>query len=310
MKYIFLWMCGSLWFGWNVRAQQVPVSSLFVENRFLFNPSVAGTDEAFKVRMDNRFQWQGFIDAPITNLLSAYGPHKNSNIGYGGTIGYDSFGPSGKFTMNGAFAVNFALGGSVRLSTGVNFGFLQYRVDGSQLELDSPDDPNKMEDDYAPATLMSAFLPDAAAGAYLYHPKWYAGVSALQLFNNNIKFNGMNSGRNKLKTHFYGIAGARLPLGEQWTAEPAAMARILEATPLQLDITARIIFREQFWGGVNVRNTFQSFQDASVMLGYIHNGRINIGIAYDYTTSQINQYTTGTIELMIGYNFDAIRNRN
>jgi type IX secretion system PorP/SprF family membrane protein len=309
-KYIFLWMCGCC-LGWSGLAQQITVSSLFIENPFLFNPSVAGTDDGFKVRMDNRFQWMGFVDAPITNMLSAYGPHKSRNIGYGGTIGYDSQGPSGKFSMNGSFATNFALGaGGTRISTGINFGFLQYRVDGSQLILDSPDDPNGQEDLYAPDAMMSAFVPDAAAGLYLYHPKWYLGFSALQLFNNNIKFNGQDSKRNKLKTHFYAIAGYRWSLGEQWMLEPAILVKKVAVVPTQLDITARLTFREQFWGGFNVRNTFESLDDLSFMVGYIHGKRLNIGIAYDYSMSRIKQYTNGTIELMIGYNFDTIRHRD
>jgi type IX secretion system PorP/SprF family membrane protein len=308
-KYIFLWMCGCLWLGSEGLSQQIPEATLFVEDQFLFNPSVAGTDDGFKVRMDNRFQWMGFADAPITNILSAYGPHKNRNIGYGGTVGYDAAGPSGKFTMSGSFATNFSLGGTTRLSTGISFGFLQYRVDGTQLELYSPDDPDKQDDDYAPAAMMAAFLPDAGAGVYLYHPNWYLGFSALQLFNNNIKFNGQDSKRNRLKTHFYGIAGYRMFFGEKWMLEPAVLAKKVETMPLQMDITVRAMFGEQFWGGVNARNTFKSFEDLSFMVGYIYQKRLNIGIAYDYSTSPVQQYTTGTIELLIGYNFDMIRNR-
>ncbi|MDR1667602.1 MAG: type IX secretion system membrane protein PorP/SprF [Bacteroidales bacterium] len=307
-KYILLWMFGCR-LGGFLFAQQIPVTSLFVENPFPYNPAVAGTDNGFKVRMDNRFQWTGFADAPITNQLSAYGPHKNKNIGYGGTIGYDAAGPTGRFTLNGAFASNFALGGDMRLSAGIHMGFVQYRVDGSQLELDSPDDPLRQEDPYAPPVLMSAFLPDAAAGIWLYTSRLHVGFSALQLFNNHIRFNDQDSRRNRLKTHFYGTAGYKLPFGE-WMLEPALLLKKTEATPLQLDITARVMFREQFWGGVNVRNTFESFNDLCFIIGYIHGKRLNLGIAYDFSSSSIRPYTNGTIELLIGYNFDDIKNRN
>ncbi|MDR3093295.1 MAG: type IX secretion system membrane protein PorP/SprF [Bacteroidales bacterium] len=306
-KYLFLWMCGC-WLSQNALAQQIPVTTLFIEDQFLYNPAVAGTDDGFKVRMNNRFQWTGFTDAPVTNQLSAYGPHKNKNIGYGGTIGYDATGPTARFTLNGAFAANFALGGSLRLSTGIHFGFIQYRVDGSQFELDSPDDPHAIDDPYAPPVPMSAFLPDAAAGVYLCNHSLTLGFSALQLFSNNIKFNGEDSKNNKLKPHFYGIAGYKFYFSD-WMLEPAVLAKKVETVPLQLDITTRLMFREQFWGGVNVRNTFESFDDLCFMVGYIHQKRLNIGIGYDFSPSAIRSYTNGTIELMIGYNFDDIKHR-
>jgi type IX secretion system PorP/SprF family membrane protein len=269
---------------------------------------VAGTDNDFKARMNNRFQWLNFADAPITNQLSAYGPHKNLPIGYGGTVGYDAAGASSRFNLNGAFAFNFALSGNLRLSTGLNFGLIQYRVDGAQLRLDSPNDPARQEDPYAPAGMMSALAPDAAAGLWLYTENLYIGFSALQLFNYNLKFNGLDSKNNRHKIHYNATAGYRLHLGN-WMVEPALQVRQVEAVPTQFDLTARVMYLGKVWLGANARSTFEEFNDVSFMVGYIHNNRLNIGVAYDLTSSRIRPYTNGTVELMIGYNFDDVKNR-
>jgi type IX secretion system PorP/SprF family membrane protein len=307
-KYIFLLISGLFAWGWQVFAQQIPISSFFVENPFLFNPAVAGSDDGFKIRMDNRFQWMGFEDAPITNILSTYGPHKTRNIGYGGTLGYDVTGPMSKFMMNGAFAYNFAVTQDIRLSLGLGLGFLQYRADGVQFELDADDSP-KVLDPYAPATVMPSFQPDASAGAYLYHPRWYFGFSTQQLFNNNLKFNGENSKKNRLKTHFYTFGGYRFVINNDWSVEPALLLTKVAAVPMQMDLTGKAIYMQQFWGGVNIRNTFGAFNDITVLLGYIHEQRIQIGLAYDYTLGSIGRHNTGTIELTLGYNFDVIREK-
>ncbi|MDR2039380.1 MAG: type IX secretion system membrane protein PorP/SprF [Bacteroidales bacterium] len=307
-KFIFLLVIGCLVLVYKGSAQQLPVSSIFIENPFLFNPAVAGVDDGFKVRMNNRFQWLGFADAPITNLLSAYGPHKNKNIGYGGTIGYDSAGPYSKFNLNGAFATNVSINDQIRISMGIGLGFIQYRIDGSQLELDAPGTP-QIQDPYAPLSPMSTSLPDASAGVYVYHNNWYAGFSALQLFNNNVVFNGENSDRNRLKTHFYVNGGYKFVLNEQWEIEPALLVKKVDATPLQLDLTGRVTYRQQFWGGINLRNTFESFEDISIMIGYIHQKNIHIGLAYDHTLAKIGKFNSGTIELVLGYNFTSIKNR-
>ena len=292
--------------GWKISAQQIPVSSLFVENPFLFNPAVAGTDNGFKVRMNNRFQWMGFEDAPVTNQLSAYGPHRARNIGYGANISYDVTGPTSMFKMNGAFATNFAVDFDMRISLALNLGLIQFRADGTQFELFNPDLPSAT----AYSTVMSSFQPDAGVGVYVYHYDWYAGISAQQLFNNNLKLvkSGEDNKRNRLRTHFYGIAGYKFFTSDKhWNIEPTILARKVAALPLQLDITGRVIYREQFWGGLNFRNTFESFDDITLLLGYIHERRYSIGIAYDYSFAKIRSWTAGTIELVLGYNFDNIR---
>ena len=141
-RYLFLWFSGLILMCWNISAQQIPISTIFMENPFLFNPAVAGTDNGFKLRMNNRLQWMGFGDAPITNQLSAYGPHKRRNIGYGGNIAYDKTGPTSTFKMNGAFATNFAITFDIRASFGLNLGLLQYRADGTQFELEDEVEDN------------------------------------------------------------------------------------------------------------------------------------------------------------------------
>lgn len=306
-RYFILWLSGFIMLCWTVSAQQIPVSTLFVENPFAFNPAFAGTTNGFQIRMDNRLQWLGFNDAPVTNLLSAYGPHKLRNIGYGGNIIYDQTGPVSTFKMSGAFATNFAVTNDIRASFGLNVGMLQYRVDGTQFEF-----YDNYEDLYAPHTVMSSLQPDAGAGFYVYHHDWYVGFSGQQLFNNNLKFNsqGEDSKRNRLKTHFYGLAGYRFTdVDRHWIIEPSMLLRKVAAIPLQMDVSGRVIYREQFWAGLTARNTFTSFDDLCLLLGYIHQRRIHVSLAYDFTFAKVRDYTSGTVELILGYNFDVHPNK-
>ena len=304
-RYFILWL--SVWaiLGWTVSAQQIPISTIFVENPFAFNPAVAGSDNGFKLRMDNRLQWMGFSDAPVTNQLSAYGPHKTRNIGYGGNLIYDKTGPVSMFKAGGAFATNFAINFDIRVSLGLNLGLLQYRADGTQFEFD-----DQVEDLRAPHAVMSSFQPDAGTGVFVYHYDWYAGLSLQQLFNNNIRFsnaNGEDSKRNRLKTHFYGLGGYRFTMVNKFVIEPSILVRKVISGPFQLDLSGRVIYNEQIWGGLSIRNTFESFNDISLIVGYIHEHRIHISIAYDYSFAKIARYSAGTIELMLGYNFTSLR---
>ena len=39
------------------------------------------------------------------------------------------------------------------------------------------------------------------------------------------------------------------------------------------------------------------------MVGYIHKGNLMIGYSYDFTTTNLRNYSTGTHELMLGIKF-------
>ena len=306
MKKFFILCMVSMVFGWAVSAQQIPISTIFVENPFAFNPAIAGTDNGFKLRMNNRMQWVGFGDAPATTNLSYFGPHQARNIGYGGNLNYDKAGPVSTLKMNGAFATHFAINFDIRVSFGLNLGLIQYRVDGTQFEYFDPNDPAER----APQAVMSNFRPDAGSGVYVYHNDWYVGISAQQLFNNNLKLspNGEDNKLNRLKTHFYGFAGYKFAeLNSRWVIEPSILFRKVASIPLQMDISGRVLYNQQFWGGLCIRNSFESFDDMSIMVGYIHERRIHISLAYDYTFAKIRNYTAGTFELVLGYNFDDVK---
>jgi len=292
---------------WTVSAQQIPISTIFVENPFAFNPAVAGSDNGFKVRLNSRIQWMGFGDGPITNVISLYGPHAYMPMGYGANISVDKTGPISMIKGNGSFGYNIYINPDIRASFGLSLGFIQISADGTQLELYNPNDPKALP------VKMSSFKPDAGVGVYIYHYDWFLGVSAQQLFSftNNIEFKGTSgtvaSKDNRLKTHYFVYGGYKQPMVNNIDVEGSGLVRLVPSLPIQLDINVRAIYEKQFWGGISARNTFESFDDLSLIFGYIHERRIHISIAYDFTFSDIRKHTAGTIELVLGYNFDEVR---
>lgn len=293
----WLLICGA------ISAQQIPVSTIFVENPFAFNPAVAGSDNGFKLRTDHRIQWMGFGDGPFTNMVSGYGPHRSRPMGYGVNLTVDKTGLISMLKANAGYAYNIFITSDVRASFGLNLGFIQYSVDGTQFEhMTDPNDPK------APETMMSSFNPDAGAGLYVYHYDWYFGLSAQQLFSNNVKFSkdAPKDPENKLKTHFFGYGGYKF-YSNKLVIEPAILARMVSSLPMQFDINARVMYNTQIWGGISARNTLDSFNDLSLIFGYIHERRISISIAYDFIFADIRSYTPGTIEIVLGYNFDDLK---
>jgi len=308
-SYFKIWLISLIMLAGSVSAQQIPVSTIYMENPFSFNPAVAGSDNMFKVRINSRMQWLGFGDGPFTAQISGYGPHQVRNIGYGGSILIDQTGLVSMTKASGAFATNIFISSEIRASFGLNLGFSQYKFDGTQLRdymgrgIIDPRDTRLLD------VSMSSFMPDAGAGIFVYHYDWYCGFSAQQLFNNNVKFtkDAPDNKLNRMKTHFYGYGGYRITMVNNFKLEPAVLIRKVVALPMQMDINAKVVYDETIWGGLSFRNTFESFDDVSLIFGYIHERRIYVSLAYDITFAKIRKYTAGSLELVLGWNFEEVR---
>ena len=200
-----------------VRAQQTPLYTQYMFNQVLYNPAVVGVDPFFQIRSNHRFQWVGMADPPLTNALSFFGPHPTMPMGYGCYIYNDVTGPTSRTSITGVYAYNIELPSNMRLSMGLALGFMQYKVDGTQITLKDPSDLALQN------TVYSSYVPDANLGVYLYHDDFYVGFSTAQLINTKLKLYDTGTGLNKLKTHFFLTGGYRYAINQDFMLEPSAM---------------------------------------------------------------------------------------
>ena len=116
----------------GVYAQQLPQYSQYMLNDFSMNPAIAGRNNFWEAKSNNRYQWVGITDAPRTYVLTLQGPFKNLKMGIGGSIFTDIVGPTRRTGGNLAYAYHIKLNSTYKLSFGVNAGVLQYSIDGSK----------------------------------------------------------------------------------------------------------------------------------------------------------------------------------
>jgi type IX secretion system PorP/SprF family membrane protein len=277
----------------TLEGQQSPVYTQYMFNKFVYNPAFAGVDPFFQIRSNHRFQWVGLTDPPLTNSLSYYGPHATLPMGYGGYIYYDVTGPTSRAGLTGAYAYNVGITDDLRLSMGISLGIMQYKMDGTQITLKDP------TDDALEKAVYSSFAFDANFGLYLYSDNYYAGFSTTQLINSKLKLYGLN----KLKTHYYLTGGYTFDINDDFKLEPSMIIKATSPLIFQLDFNVRVIYMDMIWLGLSYRT-----QDAlSFLIGYTYNDRIHIGYSYDFTTTDLRKYNSGTHEIMIGYRFHDIK---
>jgi len=284
--------------GIQTMAQQIPHYSQFWFNDFVTNPAFAGTKPYYQAKSNNRYQWVGINDAPKTFILSAFGPEKNKDMGYGLQLISDVTGPTSRLGIYGSYAYNLRLKDDIRISLGLSVGFMQYKIDGSQITTHEANDPSLGTEVYA------ELVPDADFGFLIYGKNWHGGLVAKQLFNYHLKLDDVESlGMNTLKTHFFAHGAYRYDIDDDWAVEPYALLKFLYPTPLQIDLGARGIWKKMAWLGISWRSS-----DAiAFMIGYEYEEQISFGYSYDITTSNLRTASSGTHEIMIGFKFSKIK---
>lgn len=281
----------------GANAQQLPQFSQYMFNEFIINPALAGVSDYFQIKTNHRFQWIGLTDAPITNSISFYGPHPNLDMGYGGTIYTDITGPTSRTGISGSYAYNIKLFNDVRLSMGLSFNMLQYKIDGTQFH------PKDASDAFIQGVVNTNYVPDAGVGAYMYGDNFYAGISAAQLLNNKLEIFDNKNGLNRLKSHLFVTGGYRYEIDRNWALEPSAIIKVTAPREYQFEINTRVEWMNMIWLGTGYR-----FHDAiSIIAGYNYDDKFYFGYSYDIGITDIRSYNTGSHEIMIGYRFNDIK---
>lgn len=284
-----------------INAQQLPVFTQYIFNKYIFNPAVTGTEDNFSATANYRYQWQGITDAPRTYIMSVHGPHKFKSFGLGGALYTDVTGPTSKTGMYLSYAYHAQMNKDMKLSLGLSGGLMQYRVDGTKVNLADPGDLT------LPNSLLTRMVPDFGFGAYLYGKKFFCGLSVPQFIQAKLDFSDDGTQTlSNLSSHLYFNAGYTFKVNREFSLEPSMMMRYGYPVIPQFDFAAKGVYKENYFIGIMGRTQ----NGLSVLLGFQStNGKFNFGYAYDVNTVGLASYSTGSHELMMKATFGKIKQR-
>jgi type IX secretion system PorP/SprF family membrane protein len=285
----------------GLKAQQVPQYAQYMLNNYILNPAVSGTEDYYEVKSNNRYQWVGVTDAPRTYVLSVHGPHRKRNMGFGGAVYSDVTGPTSRTGAYLSYAYHVKLTEKLKLSLGLGFGVMQFKIDGSKVTLKEGNDPAMSNG------VMSVISPDATFGFQIYTKKFYFGVSMPQLIGNKLKFfDNVSDAQSRLARHLLIMGGYTFNLGDNWTIQPSFLLKYVSPVPMQIDLGLKIGYRDVVWAG----SAFRINDALSVMAGFNIGKNIILGYAYDFPMSSLKNYSSGSHEVMIGARFAKIRHND
>ncbi len=275
-----------------VEAQQLPLYSQYFLNDFVINPAVAGSQKYSPVKLSVHKQWVGINDSPSTQSISGHTMLENKTVGVGGFIFNDNFGPVSHLGIQAVYSYHFHIDRKNKVSLGLAAVAFQYKMDQRFFQLTTYDDPA------ITYMIEKTIVPDATFGVYFYGKKYYAGITAAHLFQSKLKIN-RNLDDNTMVRHYFLMGGYKFdfPSSPQFKLEPSVMMKMTEVTPLQIDFNVKFYYDDDYWFGMSIRPN-----DAFIAAFGVKINRYYLGYAYDFTFSDLSNYTIGSQEIVFGVN--------
>ncbi|MDO6600683.1 type IX secretion system membrane protein PorP/SprF [Tenacibaculum sp. 1_MG-2023] len=270
-------------------SQQDPQFTQYMYNTMSVNPAYAGSSGHTTITALGRTQWVGFDGAPDTQTLSYDTPLGYSGVGLGINLVNDKLGPSHETYLDANISYTIRTGNEGNLALGLKIGGRLLNVDWSRGTFQSPEPRFN-------TNINNKFLPTLGAGAYYHKPKWYVGLAVPNFIRTDHYDDNIESVAVE-RLHFFLITGYVFDLNESIKFKPAALLKGVQGAPLSLDISANFLFNEKFRAGL----AWRWGDSISALLGFQVSDGLNIGYAYDLTTSNYSNYNSGTHEVMLRY---------
>jgi type IX secretion system PorP/SprF family membrane protein len=289
-------------FGAAVKSQNAPQVSYFMYDHLRTNPGSAGSNDMICANLIGRLQFSGFPGAPTGAFAEMDMPFKILGIqqGAGITVYNDAIGFNNVTNFNLSYAYRISVGDGT-LGIGIQAGGLEsklsptWRYPGGDTQ-GTATNSGVPEGDADGLTLNMSF------GLFYRTEDIYFGASVINLNNPEvISTSQSNSGGAKynLPRQFYVTAGYSMQLANPaYEIKPAVLLKS-DGVATDMDLNLTLMYNKKFWGGVSYRTG-----EAVVgMVGIELMENLKVGYAYDFATSVLSKYSSGSHEVILNYCF-------
>lgn len=296
--YLLLALC-SFFSIQKIKGQQDPQYTQYMYNTQIVNPAYAGSREVLSLGILGRMQWVDLEGAPRTGTFTVNSPFGlYDNMGLGLSIVYDQIGPSteSNAVVDYSYSIQLARRDISRLSFGLKAGVDMLDVDYTKLNIYDPNDP------FFQSPVDNKIQPQVGAGIYYHTQKFYAGFSVPNFLNSK-HFDEASLNDEELasiaveRLHYFFITGHVFDLNPSLKFKPAALVKFVSGAPLQWDVSGNFLINEK----IAVGGSYRWNSSISAMLGFQVTNGIFIGLAYDYQTTQIQDYSNGSYEALVRF---------
>lgn len=273
----------------------------YMFNEVFINPAYAGSKEAMSATLLHRQQWVSFAGRPVSTSFSMHGPLMENKMGVGLSLLNEKIGVLSRNLIYGSYAYRIKLDEKQTLAMGLMAGMETQSNRLGQLKVgleSSPSDPQFLQN--AP----NVVAPNAGLGFYYKNEQFYAGISIPRLIDNSVKFSSSGASIKTTrvaasKFTYYLTGGYLFKLNEDLKLRANTMVKLLQNAPMQVDLGANFLIKEQLWAGLSYRSS----SAISLLLGAQINQQFLACYSYDYGTNKIQRHSLGSHEIVINYLF-------
>jgi type IX secretion system PorP/SprF family membrane protein len=296
-------------------AQQLPLYSQYLYNKYLINPAHAGSDGYTSLNITAREQWIGYSGAPRTYSISwqtrilkrkyeinhnifrktVYRPRTDGRIGLGAYVFSDRNGHIRRTGFQAAYAYHIWLASYTQLSMGLALTGYHFIINASESGFEDHNEPWLTDN-----LRRGVFVPDADFGIYLLDPVFDVGFSVQQIFGAAAKIGDYAYRNFRMNRHYYLFGSYTYYYGKH-ELEPSLLFKMSEQLMPQADIGFTYNYDQKIWTGLAYRAPWAVI--ANIGFRYIPantlSSAIFVGYSLDFTINQIQGATFGTHEITI-----------
>ncbi len=309
-------------------AQQLPQFSQYMQNMYVINPAASSLYKDVDMNLGFRQQWAGFDGAPQTyyasgtvnlgrkpqatystysipishrQLLKTESSERFGKHVVGGMVAQDEYGVFQRTSLMASYSYHHPIGDKYYLAVGTSLGWYGMNFGSNDIILENPTDAT-YNDFITNGNRSNLF--DINAGVFFYGDRIFGGYSIYQLAQNEIELGNETTADNlsdaKLAIHHFATVGYRFTINQNFDLTPSIMFKALKPAPWSYDINLKADLYQKFWVGASWRN-----EDAVSILAGIHATEwLGVGYAYDYVTSDINDMSSGSHEIVLSFQFN------
>ncbi len=285
-------------------AQQLPVVSFYMHDYVRTNPGSLGSKDMVCANIIGKNTFTGFPGNPQNVFLNAEVPFNlfGGKHGAGISIFRETWGFYSDIDIKLGYAFRFSVGDGT-LGIGLNGGIRQKDLkpawEGTPTNNPSTDMGIPQGD---VENLMAA---NVGVGLFYRSEDIYLGASVLNVYSQEFDYSEASTttttstAKETIRPHYYVTAGYSVQLSNPAYEFEPSVNLFSDGSTVTFDINGTLAYNKKIWGGVSYR----AGSAVIGMLGLMILDGVKVGYAYDFQTSALSQYSTGSHEILINYCF-------
>ncbi len=270
--------------------------SQYMMHQPLINPAAISGYMGLNGALVHRSQWVGFDGAPTTSGISINSPLKGGNNSLGLTVVHDAIGVNTDVDIAAQYAYKFQVSENSFFSLGLSGTLKMFQSDYTQISV------NDGGDDVFSGATPTLMSPNFGFGMYYFKNRFYVGFSTPKILANKIEYTGEYKAATSFdinELHYNLHAGYGFPIAKKVDLNTSFLIKSVSGAPLQADLNAQFLFNKKFGIGASYRTS----KDIIGLISAKVIPQLQIAYAYDYNMSEIAQFSSGSHEIMLLFDF-------